>query len=894
VRIFDPPTDWLDDAANEAIRDFDPTFTDSLSTAAVGQLSSLLMAELANALDLDGFEGTVFQGVGATITGRLLDNTIHVALGEFNQTTQQLWTLFDGFDASSLFTSISGTIGGVLGSSLAAQIVMPTNPEGSIGGSIGSSIGAYLGTIGIPIPILGTAIGAFLGELAGTVIGSIFGNNPHAVGAAWFDPATGTVVAGGSAEGGGDAQTLIAFASQQAEAINALVAFTGGHIDPTTAPDSSSAYISYNTGNHSVTLLGATSILYTSSQFNSYQQLVPYLDPGVMGSIHIIDIAGGDILMRHVWENSQAGNASAFAADLQIASDYRLYRDNAALINAIMAAEPESAFTTGWALTLLRAQELGLTVVGEDVIGDAGDNVLVGTRLNDIIDGGAGNDTLDGGAGNDLLRGGAGADTFLFGRGSGQDTIVDSSGPLARVVFGPGITASDVTFLREGLNVKVLIAGTNDTLTFPGRIFEAWWGTYSVLATFELADGTVVPVHLTVQGTAGADTLAGTVDPDYLIGGLGNDLLKGSSGDDIYIFNRGDGTDTILDNYDDGETTADAGFDTLSFGNGIAASDIMVKVSGLDLVVGVRDPANPNATFAQLTDKITLQDWMGPLDQIEAFHFADGQTLDLAGIISRIGTDGADTLTWTETVVNLDAGAGNDSITAGGFDDVLRGGAGVDTLNGAGGNDQLYGDAGNDNLSGGAGNDVLDGGTGNDSMSGGSGSDTFYVDSSSDTVSESSQSSGSTDLVYSSVSFTLDSGVENLTLLPGATTGTGNNSNNIIIGNAGNNTLSGQGGDDTLDGGAGSDTLTGGNGNDIFVFNRGDGGGDTITTFAGNGASAGDSLRFVGYGTAAEGATLTQIGTTNQWQINSADGLIHDIITLSNNASVHASDYVFM
>ena len=54
------------------------------------------------------------------------------------------------------------------------------------------------------------------------------------------------------------------------------------------------------------------------------------------------------------------------------------------------------------------------------------------------------------------------------------------------------------------------------------------------------------------------------------------------------------------------------------------------------------------------------------------------------------------------------------------------------------------------------------------------------------------------------------------------------------------------------------------------------------------------SFRFVGYGTAAQGATFTRIATTNQWQINSADGLVHDIITLSNNASVHASDFVFV
>ncbi len=60
-----------------------------------------------------------------------------------------------------------------------------------------------------------------------------------------------------------------------------------------------------------------------------------------------------------------------------------------------------------------------------------------------------------------------------------------------------------------------------------------------------------------------------------------------------------------------------------------------------------------------------------------------------------------------------------------------------------------------------------------------------------------------------------------------------------------------------------------------------------------NGAAAGDQLRFVGYGTAAEGATLTQVDATH-WSINSADGLAHDIIAISNEASIHANDLVFV
>ena len=50
---------------------------------------------------------------------------------------------------------------------------------------------------------------------------------------------------------------------------------------------------------------------------------------------------------------------------------------------------------------------------------------------------------------------------------------------------------------------------------------------------------------------------------------------------------------------------------------------------------------------------------------------------------------------------------------------------------------------------------------------------------------------------------------------------------------------------------------------------------------------------FSGFGTASQGATFTQVGASNEWQIHSGlDG--HDeFITLQNNASVHASDYQF-
>ena len=167
---------------------------------------------------------------------------------------------------------------------------------------------------------------------------------------------------------------------------------------------------------------------------------------------------------------------------------------------------------------------------------------------------------------------------------------------------------------------------------------------------------------------------------------------------------------------------------------------------------------------------------------------------------------------------------------------------------------------------------MLDGGNG--------GTDLIDGDAGSDTVSYASSNLGV--IIDLGGQITWD-GVANDTL-SSIENATGSSKDDSIYGDAGNN---------VLDGGAGIDFLTGDAGNDTFVFHRGEAGGDTIADFAGNGAAAGDQLQFSGYGTAAQGANLTNIDATH-WSINSADGLVHDIITVSNGAAIHASDYLFV
>jgi len=285
--------------------------------------------------------------------------------------------------------------------------------------------------------------------------------------------------------------------------------------------------------------------------------------------------------------------------------------------------------------------------------------------------------------------------------------------------LGAGLDAANTQVRREGDDL-VLTFNAADKVRIVSYLNR--YAASGLVEKIEFADGTIwdfatVTSMLVQNGTAGQDTLSGLhyvgnringlggndsiyggEKGDVLSGGAGNDYLEGGLGNDTYVFNLGDGMDTITD-YD--STTGNN--DKLQFGAGITADMVQLGRSGNDLTFNVN--ASDNVTV-----KRYFEPGSGHWYRVETIAFADGTTWDVAATLGKPinGTAGADYFTGVSGYGNRINGlGGNDTITGAEKDDVLDGGADNDTIHGGNGNDLLIGGSGSDTLNGGAGNDVF-------------------------------------------------------------------------------------------------------------------------------------------------------------------------------------------
>lgn len=307
--------------------------------------------------------------------------------------------------------------------------------------------------------------------------------------------------------------------------------------------------------------------------------------------------------------------------------------------------------------------------------GQGGNDALHGSSQNDFLYGGAGDDTLYGNGGTDVLDGGANRDT-LYG-GDGDDYLAGGAGNDA-LDGGPG---------------RDYLYGGDDHDTLGGGVNSLDAGFYR----------TSYPPY------GYQDPGAGNV----YVGGRSNDLLRGTSRADLYLFDLGDGHDTIEEIEVTGQPVGQE--DILRFGEGIAPSDIAVTRSNTDLVF----------SHANGTDRITVKNWYTSVgatkNQIERVEFAQGTAWTRLELSERgltvHGTEGNDTL------LGLGVHPFPDALHGSGGDDALYGHGGNDRLFGGDGDDKLYGGDDDDELHGGDHQDLLDGGRGHDLLEGGDGHD---------------------------------------------------------------------------------------------------------------------------------------------------------------------------
>ncbi|MEQ1519856.1 MAG: CAP domain-containing protein [Aestuariivirga sp.] len=436
---------------------------------------------------------------------------------------------------------------------------------------------------------------------------------------------------------------------------------------------------------------------------------------------------------------------------------------------------------------------------------------------------------------------------------SGGYSLETTSTGVMDITFSGGALGSAImgaTFLLGTTNAKLdLVNGNTIQASVSATLTDA--ALNLTLLGINGTNGTGNELANSIKGNSGANTLEGRG---------GTDTLDGKAGSDTYLWQSGDGADTVNDT-----STSLSEIDVLSLTD-VASTGVTLYRFGNDLKITVI-LTGEILTVKNQFNAATLG------DGIETLSFSNGVNWNAADITNNLappppinGTAGADVLIGATE---------SDSIFGFGSDDILSGMAGGDVLNGGDGFDTASyaasgaavtvnltsagvasgGDAAgdtltgienitgsnfNDTLTGDAGNNRLDGGVGTDTMAGRAGDDTYVVSVATDKVTELADEGNDT-IETSLATFSLAAltAVENLTY-----TGTGNFAG---TGNALANTITGGSGNDTLNGGAGADLLIGGAGHDTYVV---DNPGDVVDEGTGSGtdlvqAAAGFDLSMV-------------------------------------------------
>lgn len=448
-------------------------------------------------------------------------------------------------------------------------------------------------------------------------------------------------------------------------------------------------------------------------------------------SVAVIAGSNGNNITLNVAQNGSVGGGSVVIQGSKVGYlDQLQFADGSTASLGQMIAQLTSgptATTSSTTVTLAEGiQNMTLTgTTGVTATGNDQDNVITASNT--------ANDTLVAGTGSDTFIGGLGTTTYTISA-EGANVTINKSGANDVLVYGTGITESDITTTRavvNGITVVTLTDALGGTVTVnSGTLKDVVFGdgstaTFSQLlaSSYNMTPTTYSAVSTTLG--SGLTNLVMTGNQNVVaIGNNLNDSIQANSGDDTLVAGSGNDTLTGNDNagnncnFNEGANTGSVtiqnstSHDTLSMGGtGLAAIAATISSGGY-LDVTLTDSLGGTVVVDGSSN--------GLLDQIQ---FANGASASLSQLVAQL-TSGPTAAT-SSTTITLAPGIQNMKLTGTGIsgsanslDNVITAGAGNDTLISGAGNVTMVGGVGNTtyDVNAGCGNVTINGSGGSDEI----------------------------------------------------------------------------------------------------------------------------------------------------------------------------------